>query len=222
MSAEEPSVSSSDGGDDVRVEARDVLLEGYFHVEQVTLRHRRRDGTMSRAMQRMNLDRGHGSAILLHDPAATLARVDPQYQAIEQLYRAGPYPNGETLRGATPFASFRSRELPGTAGVELGSIRLRGSGWTRLCVLRRAGGAWRYVPGLAPWDPDPLIDDAARVARDVVDAGLGEGDRWGPLRYELHLLDGEPADRPVRDSPIVEAVSVTTLGPPRTVAWRWR
>lgn len=53
---------------DVDIRSRQLLLDGFFRVEQVTLSHRLLDGHMSQPLQRLHLDRGDGAALLLHDP----------------------------------------------------------------------------------------------------------------------------------------------------------
>lgn len=52
----------------VEIRSRRALLDGFFRVEEVELQHERRDGSMSPPLTRLNLDRGDGAAIVLHDP----------------------------------------------------------------------------------------------------------------------------------------------------------
>lgn len=52
---------------EVEVVSRRRLLDGFFKVDEVVLRHRRRDGAMSPPLTRLHLDRGDGAAVVLHD-----------------------------------------------------------------------------------------------------------------------------------------------------------
>jgi nudix-type nucleoside diphosphatase (YffH/AdpP family) len=51
----------------VEVLSRQTLADAFFRLEEVTLRHERLDGSMSEPISRLNVERGDGAAIVLHD-----------------------------------------------------------------------------------------------------------------------------------------------------------
>lgn len=71
----------------VDVETRRLLADDFFQLEEVTLRHQRFDGTMSAPMSRLNLERGDGAAIVLHN-------VEQDTVTLVHQFRWPTYENG--------------------------------------------------------------------------------------------------------------------------------
>lgn len=117
-----------DRDNDVELQERETVYQGYFRMDRYRLRHRRHDGSWSRPLQREVLERGHAVAVLPYDA------VRDQVVLIEQ-FRAGPYAHGgepwqiEIVAGIidageTPEAVVR-REAREEAGCVLGPELLR-------------------------------------------------------------------------------------------------
>ena len=51
----------------IEIQRRQRLLDGFFKVDEITLRHELADGRMSPPLRRLNLDRGNGVAALLYN-----------------------------------------------------------------------------------------------------------------------------------------------------------
>ena len=51
----------------IEIQQRQRLLDGFFKVDEITLRHELADGRMSPPLRRLNLDRGKGVAALLYN-----------------------------------------------------------------------------------------------------------------------------------------------------------
>lgn len=117
-----------DRDNDVELQERETVYQGYFRMDRYRLRHRRHDGSWSRPLQREVLERGHAVAVLPYDA------VRDRVVLIEQ-FRAGPYAHGgepwqiEIVAGIidageTPEAVVR-REAREEAGCVLGPELLR-------------------------------------------------------------------------------------------------
>ena len=52
----------------VEIQTRKRILDDFFKVDEVVLRHERADGRMTRSLRRLHLDRGDGIAALLFKP----------------------------------------------------------------------------------------------------------------------------------------------------------
>jgi len=52
----------------VEIHRRRRLLDDFFKIDEVLLRHQMRDGTMSPVLRRLSLERGDAVAAVLHDP----------------------------------------------------------------------------------------------------------------------------------------------------------
>jgi nudix-type nucleoside diphosphatase (YffH/AdpP family) len=64
----------------VSIESRRRVYDGFFQLEEVVLQHERFDGTMTESLSRLNLERGDGAAIVLHDPARRLVTLVRQFR----------------------------------------------------------------------------------------------------------------------------------------------
>lgn len=106
---------------------------GYFAVDELTLRHRRFDGTMSATMNREVWALGDAMLVLPYDP------VRDRVLLVEQ-FRVGPYLRGDLSPwllepiagridpGETPEAAAR-REAEEEAGLTLGALELIADGY---------------------------------------------------------------------------------------------
>ena len=52
----------------VEIQSRKRMLDDFFKVDEIVLRHERADGRMTRSLRRLHLDRGDGVAALLFKP----------------------------------------------------------------------------------------------------------------------------------------------------------
>ena len=52
----------------VEIQTRNQILDDFFKVDEIVLRHERVDGRMTRSLRRLHLDRGDGVAALLFKP----------------------------------------------------------------------------------------------------------------------------------------------------------
>ncbi len=93
----------------VDIESRRQLVDGFFRLEEVVLRHERFDGNMSASMSRLNLERGDGTAILLHDPERRVVTLVRQFRY--PTWEKGP---GWTVELARPLMKFSSKRCPST------------------------------------------------------------------------------------------------------------
>jgi len=75
------------GPDDIDIREKKTVFQGYFRIDQYTLRHRRFDGQWTGEMQREIFERGHAAAVLLYDPDLG------QFVMCEQ-FRIGAYAGG--------------------------------------------------------------------------------------------------------------------------------
>lgn len=64
----------------VDIESRQQVYDGFFQLEEVVLQHERFDGSMSAPMSRLNLERGDGAAVVLHDPARHVLTLVRQFR----------------------------------------------------------------------------------------------------------------------------------------------
>lgn len=70
------------------IEREIVFKKAIFKIEQARLRHRRYDGSMSKPIMRLNLERGDSVAMLLHDRAAGTVVLTEQFRY--PTYAKGP------------------------------------------------------------------------------------------------------------------------------------
>ena len=84
----------------VEVHARRTLLDGFFRVEEVDLSHERTDGSMSPSLTRLNVDRGDGAAVVLHDPERRVVVLVRQFRF--SAWENGPGWLHELVAGTVP------------------------------------------------------------------------------------------------------------------------
>lgn len=84
----------------VEVHGRRTLLDRFFRVEEVDLSHERSDGSMSRPLTRLNVDRGDGAAVVLHDPERGVVVLVRQFRF--SAWEKGPGWLHELVAGTVP------------------------------------------------------------------------------------------------------------------------
>ena len=84
----------------VEVHGRQTLLDRFFRVEEVDLSHERSDGSMSRPLTRLNVDRGDGAAVVLHDPERGVVVLVRQFRF--STWEKGPGWLHELVAGTVP------------------------------------------------------------------------------------------------------------------------
>ena len=84
----------------VEVHGRRTLLDRFFRVEEVDLSHERSDGSMSRPLTRLNVDRGDGAAVVLHDPERGVVVLVRQFRF--STWENGPGWLHELVAGTVP------------------------------------------------------------------------------------------------------------------------
>ena len=124
---------------DKRVEIvnRHEIFRKFFRIDEVTLQHRRYDGTMTTPITRLVLNRGDSVAILPHDPGRGLVMLCEQFRM--PTYEKGPgwlleIPAGMLEDGEQPEECARRETLEeiGYAARELDCIG---------CVYLSPGGS---------------------------------------------------------------------------------
>lgn len=91
----------------------DGYKKAIFKIEEVTLRYKRYDGTMSPELLRLNLERGDSVAALLHDPSANTIILIEQFRYSTYLKDGGwiiELPAGIVEAGENPVETIK-REL---------------------------------------------------------------------------------------------------------------
>ena len=107
------------------IEKKEIFRRLFFRIEEARLRHETLSGTMSEEMVRLNLKRGDGVAVLLHDPqAATVVMVEQfRYAA----YENGPgwlleIPAGIVQEGEDPAEGMK-REIEEETGYRVAELQ---------------------------------------------------------------------------------------------------
>jgi len=66
--------------DDVKVESKEVVYQGFFRMEKLTLSHRRFDGSWMGPFTRELFERGQAVCVLLYDPAKDVVVLTEQFR----------------------------------------------------------------------------------------------------------------------------------------------
>ncbi len=98
----------------VHILERHEIFRKFFRIDEVTLQHRRFDGSMSAPITRLVLNRGDSVAILPHDPARKLVMLCEQFRL--PTYDKGPgwlleIPAGMLKDGEEPETCARRETL---------------------------------------------------------------------------------------------------------------
>ncbi len=174
----------------VDVEARRQLYDGFFRLEEVDLRHERFDGSMSQPISRLNLDRGDGAAVLLHDPERRIVTLVRQFRY--PTWEKGP---GWTLElvagvieaGRSPEEVARA-EAREEAGYDIDELQSLGAFY-----LTPGGSSERIYLFYA------AVDDTSQVAagggldqegEDIEIVEMSEQEVWRALD-EHHIIDAK-------------------------------
>lgn len=107
--------------EDVELVARKILYQGFFRMEECSVRHRLFDGRWSRVYQRELFVRGPAVGVLLFDPQRNLVGLIEQFRVGALDYPCGPWlleiVAGIVEEGETA-AEVAHRELLEEAGIE--------------------------------------------------------------------------------------------------------
>ena len=179
----------------VDIQSRRRLLDGFFRVDEVVLRHERLDGSLSRPLTRLNLDRGDGAAIVLHDPGRHLLTLVRQFRY--PTWEKGPgwlleLVAGVVDGGRSPEAVVRA-EAREEAGFEVAEIEPLGAFY-----LTPGGSSERIFLYYA------AVDDTMRVA-----AGGGLDDEGEDI--EVVVLPEEEVWRALDVGDIADAKTLVGL-----------
>lgn len=192
----QPAESPEDPPERLCVLAQERLYDGFFKLDQVTLRVRRYDGTLSAPMTRLLFERGDAVAVLPYDPATRQVVLVQQFR-YPAWVRGGPGWLWETIAGIhdagrAPEEIARSEAME-EAGYHLGPLR-------HILTFYPSPGACseRIHLYLAPVTP------AARVA-----AGGGLAEHGEDVCVQAFALD--EALRMVEEGRIMDAKTIIAL-----------
>lgn len=106
--------------DDVDIQARKAVYQGFFQMEEVTLRHRMFDGDWSQPITRELFRRDNAVGVFLHDPENRLIGLVEQFRVGALEESSGPWlyelVAGMVKPGESPEQVAR-RELREEAGI---------------------------------------------------------------------------------------------------------
>lgn len=121
----------------VEIQSKKGVFDGFFKIEEVEFRHQRVDGSMSRALRRLHLERGDGVAVVVYNKTRDCIVFVRQFRY--STYEKGPGWLRETVagvieQGEAPEAVAR-RELLEEAGYRVGELESVG------CFYLTPGGS---------------------------------------------------------------------------------
>lgn len=174
----------------VEIDSRQRHYDGFFQLDEVILRHERLDGTMSQPMSRLNLERGDGAAVVLHDPQRHVLSLVRQFRY--PTWDKGP---GWTLElvagmieaGRDPEEVARA-EAREEAGYELAELESLG-----VFYLTPGGSSERIFLFYAPVTPHMRIASGGGLAHegeDIEIIEMSESDAWRALD-DNHIIDAK-------------------------------
>jgi ADP-ribose pyrophosphatase len=165
----------------VDIESRRQLFDGFFTLEEVVLRHERFDGSMSAPMSRLSLERGDGTAILLHDPQRRVVTLVRQFRY--PTWEKGPGWTVELVAGVIEpgrhpeeVARAEARE---ETGYDVGALESLGTFY-----LTPGGSSERIFLFYAAVDPLMRVAEGGGLARegeDIEIVEMSEHDVWRAL-----------------------------------------
>ena len=165
----------------VDIESRRQLVDGFFRLEEVVLRHERFDGRMSASMSRLNLERGDGTAILLHDPERRVVTLVRQFRY--PTWEKGPGWTVELVAGVIEagrdpeeVARAEARE---EAGYDIGELVSLGTFY-----LTPGGSSERIFLFYAAVNPQMRVAGGGGLAHegeDIEIVEMSEDDVWHAL-----------------------------------------
>lgn len=165
----------------VDIESRRQLFDGFFRLEEVVLRHQRFDGSMSAPMSRLNLERGDGTAILLHDPERRVVTLVRQFRY--PTWEKGPGWTVELVAGVIEpgrdpeeVARAEARE---EAGYDIGALESLG-----IFYLTPGGSSERIFLFYAAVNPRMRVAEGGGLTRegeDIEIVEMSEDDVWRAL-----------------------------------------
>ena len=193
---EQPAESSEDPPERLDILAQERLYDGFFKLDQVTLRVARYDGALGAPMTRLLFERGDAVAVLPYDPQTRQVVLVQQFR-YPAWVRGGPGWLWEAIAGIhdagrTPEEIARSEAME-EAGYRLGPLR-------HILTFYPSPGACseRIYLYIAPVTP------AARVA-----SGGGLAEHGEDLCVRAFSLD--EALRMTEDGRIMDAKAIIAL-----------
>ncbi|MDA0335161.1 MAG: NUDIX domain-containing protein [bacterium] len=174
----------------VDIESRRRVYDGFFQLEEVVLRHERFDGSMSAPISRLNLERGDGAAIVLHDPQRGVLTMVRQFRY--PTWEKGP---GWTLElvagvidaGREPEAVARA-EAREEAGYNVGEVESLGTFY-----LTPGGSSERIFLYYAAVDATMKVAEGGGLPQegeDIEIVELSEAQAWLALD-EQRIIDAK-------------------------------
>jgi nudix-type nucleoside diphosphatase (YffH/AdpP family) len=174
----------------VAIESRRQVYKGFFQLEEVVLRHERLDGTMSAPMSRLNLDRGDGAAIVLHDPQRQVITLVRQFRY--PTWEKGPGWTVELVAGMVEAgrdpADVARAEAREEAGYDTRELRSLGSFY-----LTPGGSSERIFLYYAAVDQSMRVAEGGGLAHegeDIEIVEMSEQEAWQALD-EQHIVDAK-------------------------------
>ena len=165
----------------LEIESRRRLLDGFFTVDEVVLRHERFDGTMSQPLTRLNLDRGDGAAVVLHDTSRRVVVLVRQfrYPTIDK----GPGWLTELVAGVVG-ACARPEDVARAEAMEEAGYRVEALEAIGTFYLTPGGSSERIFLFYAPVSPAMRIADGGGLDHEGEDIEIiewREADTWNAL-----------------------------------------
>jgi ADP-ribose pyrophosphatase len=155
------------------IRKRDVFKKFIFRIEEVNLSHEMYDGTMSKELVRLSLDRGDSVAVVLHDTQNNLLLFTEQFRYA--TYDKGPgwileIPAGMIKKNEAPDKAMK-RELEEETGFSvkqlysIGRFYVSPGGTSEMIYL--------FYAGITPDDQTSAGGGVALEGEDIKTVSLG-------------------------------------------------
>lgn len=174
----------------VEIESRQRHYDGFFQLDEAILRHERFDGTMSEPMSRLNLERGDGAAVMLHDPDEHTILLVRQFRF--PTWDKGPGWTLELVAGMVESgrepADVARAEAREEAGYEIGALESLGDFY-----LTPGGSSERIFLYYAQVSRHMRVADGGGLAHegeDIEIVEMSESDVWLALD-ENRIIDAK-------------------------------
>ena len=174
----------------VDIESRQQVYDGFFQLEEVVLRHERFDGSMSAPMSRLNLERGDGAAVVLHDPTRRVLTLVRQFRY--PTWEKGPGWTLELVAGVIDAgrdpADVARAEAREETGYDIGALESLGTFY-----LTPGGSSERIFLYYAAVDQSMRIAEGGGLAHegeDIEIVEMSEQQAWRALD-EQRVIDAK-------------------------------
>jgi len=171
--------------DDYQILDRKRVFQGYFAVDEITLKHRTFDGQWSNRFQRELFERGDAAAVLLYDPILQQVVLLEQFRAGAMNSERSPWmleivagiiDEGETAKEVVIREAYEESGQTITDPIEIGSYFVTPGGssekLTLYCARADASNA-AGIYGLPDENEDIRV---FTMTIDEVEKGLNDGD----------------------------------------------